>query len=366
MFSVVALLIAFLACPTFALPLQSDPGQSADRAEPAADKISQLKTKAEAGDAQAQVDLGRAYDDGNGVKQSDELAAKWYQKAAEQGNPEAQNILGNMYRAGRGVDQNKEEAVRWYRKAARQKYGNAMFNIGTAYYNGDGVSVDDSEAYAWFVLAQENGSKSADEAIKRMESTLNSWQIDAGLRRIGDLFTNGVDLPKDYAESASWLRKGAERGDKDAQVLLANALINSPIPHDYAGARYWCERAAKQQSPAGEYCLGVIYEQGVGIEKNPKEATKWYLLAAHWGNARAMESVGRIYASGAAGKVDRVEAYVWLVRAAAKGDQPALQAAAKLKAEMDKKELAKAEQQIIQAGIDPKKVNEALSGGSTK
>ena len=346
----------------------SEPGSQAatDGARPATETFSPLKTKAESGEVTAQLALGHAYDDGNGVPQNDELAAKWYRKAAEQGNPEAQNILGNMYRAGRGVDRNKEEAVSWYRRAAWQNYANAMFNLGTAYYNGDGVGIDDSTAYAWFRLALENGNKSADAAVKRMESELNSWQINAGLRKIADLYVNGVDLPKNYAESVSWLRKAAEGGDQDAQVLLANALINGPVPHDYTNARHWCEMAAKQHSPVAEYCLGIIYDQGLGVEKNPKEAIKWYTLAAEWGNARAMEALGHIYSTGQTGKVDRVEAYVWLVRAASKGDQPALQAAAKLKSEMDKKELAKAEQQIIQAKIDPKKVNEALAGVSTK
>jgi uncharacterized protein len=75
-------------------------------------EISQVRARAESGDIGARLALANAYHTGDGVSQSDELAAKWYRKAAEQGNSEAQNILGNMYRAGRGVERDKELALK--------------------------------------------------------------------------------------------------------------------------------------------------------------------------------------------------------------------------------------------------------------
>lgn len=48
--------------------------------------ISELKSKAQAGDASAQYALGAAYEKGTGVEQNDDLAAQWYRKAAERGN----------------------------------------------------------------------------------------------------------------------------------------------------------------------------------------------------------------------------------------------------------------------------------------
>ena len=78
-------------------------------------EVSQLKIKAESGEAEAQVKLAQAYQEGNGVSRNDGLAAQWYRKAAEQGNPVAQNCLGNMYRIGTGVEKNNEAALNWYR-----------------------------------------------------------------------------------------------------------------------------------------------------------------------------------------------------------------------------------------------------------
>jgi TPR repeat protein len=46
-------------------------------------EINQLQTKAQAGDSTAQISLGKAYEDGDGVPQSDNQAVKWYRAAAE-------------------------------------------------------------------------------------------------------------------------------------------------------------------------------------------------------------------------------------------------------------------------------------------
>ena len=48
------------------------------------------KSLAEQGNAEAQINLGRMYANGRGVKQNHQEAVKWYLLAGEQGNAEAQ------------------------------------------------------------------------------------------------------------------------------------------------------------------------------------------------------------------------------------------------------------------------------------
>jgi hypothetical protein len=74
---------------------------------------------AEAGDAEAQNNLGLMYADDRGVPQDDEEAVKWLRLAAEQGDAVAQNNLGAMYAKGRGVPQDKVLAY-------------ALFNLSAA------------------------------------------------------------------------------------------------------------------------------------------------------------------------------------------------------------------------------------------
>lgn len=78
------------------------------------------KALAEQGDANAQINLGVMYYNGDGVKQDKTEALKWVAKAAEQGLACAQYNLGVMYENGQGVEKDYTKAVSWYKKAAVQ------------------------------------------------------------------------------------------------------------------------------------------------------------------------------------------------------------------------------------------------------
>lgn len=54
------------------------------------------------------------------MDQSHTEAAKWWQKAAEKGFANAQVNLGNAYDKGHGVVQSSEEAIMWWQRAAEQ------------------------------------------------------------------------------------------------------------------------------------------------------------------------------------------------------------------------------------------------------
>ena len=57
---------------------------------PSAQELADLRARAEAGDATAQLDLGLMYGTGRGVPQDFAEAVGWYRKAAEQGTALAQ------------------------------------------------------------------------------------------------------------------------------------------------------------------------------------------------------------------------------------------------------------------------------------
>ncbi|HHX2522660.1 TPA: tetratricopeptide repeat protein, partial [Neisseria subflava] len=72
---------------------------------------------AEQGNADAQVNLGLMYANGQGVRQDDAQAVQWYRQAAEQGDAQAQGLLGIAYGSGYGVRQDSALAQEWYGKA---------------------------------------------------------------------------------------------------------------------------------------------------------------------------------------------------------------------------------------------------------
>lgn len=276
-------------------------------------EINQLLAKAQSGDSTAQVTLGKAYEDGNGVPQSDNQALKWYWAAAEQGNAAAQNDVGLMFRLGHGVEQDKQEAVKWYRKAAKQEYPSALFNLGTAYYNGDGVGIDDVAAYEWFLLAQKFGSQPAADAAKRMKEGAAGRSQSAAFEKIGDMYQKGDDLPQSSSKAVDWYRKAAENGEAGAQMKLASLLLQGQnATSNYGEVHRLCEKAANLHFSPGAYCMGQLYEQGLGVERDISKAAKWFGEAANMGLAAGALRVGEMYWNGEGFKQDKISAYEFI------------------------------------------------------
>ena len=83
-------------------------------------KVKQLIQSAQAGDANAQYNLGVLYFDGKDVPQNYLEAAKWYSCAADQGDKQAQFNLGLMCYRGMGIPQNHVYAYELFSLAAEQ------------------------------------------------------------------------------------------------------------------------------------------------------------------------------------------------------------------------------------------------------
>lgn len=84
-------------------------------------ELNKLKTQAEQGDAEAQFQLGRYYDniDGTAAERDIVKAVEWYRRAAVQGHAKAQNNLASCYYHGEGVPENLVEALKWFAIAAK-------------------------------------------------------------------------------------------------------------------------------------------------------------------------------------------------------------------------------------------------------
>ena len=88
---------------------------------------------AEQGNAKAQYNLGKRYEDGDGFPRDYAKAVKWYRKSAEQDNAQAQGKLGNMYSAGKGVPQDDKQAYIWLSIAATRDTEFASMRDWVAY-----------------------------------------------------------------------------------------------------------------------------------------------------------------------------------------------------------------------------------------
>jgi uncharacterized protein len=71
-----------------------------------------LRELADQGKARAQFKLGKLYDDGQGVAQSDAEALKWYRLSAEQGEADAQYNLEVLHFVSQGMAKDDAEAAK--------------------------------------------------------------------------------------------------------------------------------------------------------------------------------------------------------------------------------------------------------------
>ena len=112
----VALLVGGAACAETPEPAQDD-------------SIEALRTRANVGDAGAQVILWVMYATGLGVPQDYAEAVRWYRLAAEQGEAFAQSNLGIMYANGRGVPQDYMVTHMGLNLAGAQSSGDARATL---------------------------------------------------------------------------------------------------------------------------------------------------------------------------------------------------------------------------------------------
>nr|WP_174506718.1 tetratricopeptide repeat protein [Acinetobacter sp. Marseille-Q1620] len=83
------------------------------------------------------------------------------------------------------------------------------------------------------------------------------------------------------------------------------------------------QRAAKAGQPAAQFYLGMHYQYGKDVAKDPKQAFTWYKAAADQGITSAQLNVGRMYADGVGVSKNETLARQYFEKAASRGDNRA-------------------------------------------
>ena len=167
---------------------------------------------AKQGDANGQFATALSYMLGEGVDKDLDEAFRWYKEAAEQDHVAAQNSVGKMYR-DLAVQYKKEKdekrskycdemANRWYLRAAQLGSGNAQRNLGRSFEdeeNEDGVSPDPIEAYYWYSLALKNKTDLEKSDIKNpvSEVTEARHRLEKSLKEENEELINQIQQQVD-------------------------------------------------------------------------------------------------------------------------------------------------------------------------
>jgi uncharacterized protein len=139
----------------------------------------QIKSLAEKGDAEAELQMGLRYSSSAWGVKDDKIAAQWFEKAARHDRVEAQYRYGLALLEGQGVVQDYKAALYWLEKAARQGHAEARFALGDMYHSGIGIKSDLERAYLWFNLAAAQGVDKAASPRDHVVQLLTPNQIAA-------------------------------------------------------------------------------------------------------------------------------------------------------------------------------------------
>ncbi len=125
---------------------------------------------------------------------------------------------------------------------------------------------------------------------------------------------------KDFAQAMVWYRKAADQGLGVGQFDVGRLYQDGlGVPVDYAQALKWYRLAALQGNVAAQTSIGHLYQDGHGVPVDYAEAMRWYRLGARIAFAPAQNSIGVLYLDGLGVSVDYVEAMRWFRLAADQG-----------------------------------------------
>lgn len=126
----------------------------------------EIRNSATQSDAQAKLNAGVRFLNGDGVTIDEVEALSWFRMAADEGNADAETYIGYLYDTGRaGLTEDDEQAIEWYRSAANRGSVAAQYNLGIKYAGGNGVAQDPAVANNWFQRAADQGYQLAQDRL---------------------------------------------------------------------------------------------------------------------------------------------------------------------------------------------------------
>jgi TPR repeat protein len=186
-------------------------------------------------------------------------AYREWKAAADAGEAEAQFDLGVLYAQGMGVRRDLSEAASWYRKAAEQGNAEAAFAMGQMYSRGWGVPRDEADALRWFQMANSVES----------DGPPTDWAV-----------IEGHGIPQDPQQAAFWYRQAADKGHAEAQFNLARLYATGKgVKRDEEQAARWVSASATQGYALAMANFGERCAAGAGVAKDDKRAYFWLTLA---------------------------------------------------------------------------------------
>ena len=135
-----------------------------------------------------------------------EEAARWFRVSAEAGDQTARVDLANLLLHGQGGTDDAIRTREWFEQAAASGDLVAAFNFGVCLAEGVGVERDDRKAAEWL-------RRAADGVVNAQY-----WY--------GRMLVEGRGVDANPEEGRAWIKRAADVGMVEAEVQLAELMLN--------------------------------------------------------------------------------------------------------------------------------------------
>ena len=173
-----------------------------------------------------------------------------------------------------------DDSVAALKYAASQGHPLAQWKLGRMYADGDGVPRDDAQAYSYFSSIVSNFHEDDDDELDRKDLAVVSNAYVA----VGVYALNGLPKAKvepDPARAFAMFQFAAMTfGDPNAQYNLARMLLDGRgCEKDPRQAARWFNLAAEKQHHAAQALLGHMLFFGQGVQQQKGRGLMWLTLA---------------------------------------------------------------------------------------
>lgn len=292
---------------------------------------------AEAGNAEGMLYKGGCYLDGNGVECDTAEAMEAFLKAGEAGSSLGYYFLADCYLNGSySVDSVK--AFEYYKKGAEIEENNslAMCSLAECYMSGIGTETDSAKALSCLYKAYEAGSPKAAGLLGDMhnysracvnataDSAIYYYAEGAKANDVYSCYILGDYLMKygNKENALNLLLTAAKGGSQDAYLMLVRAVLNGDGTESNPEAAYQMLKSVVHvwQNADAYMLYGLMYDFGIGVEKDSILGFAYTDTAVRLGSPNAMQNMAINYLNGNVVECDTTKALELLEKAAEVGE----------------------------------------------
>lgn len=228
------------------------------------------------------------------------------------------------------VLETRKEGVEIIKEQSKQGVERAMYLYGYCWENGICLIKNPKNALSWYKKALENGYSSAESDVSRLEEILANKEPKATKPKISkskNYLAEGIRCynEKDYENACALFKNACAKKDPLAYFFYAvcceYGLGCQKNPED---AFKYYGLAVKSGNENALFYLAQCYQKGFGCEKNSSLALKYYKKSAETGNAKAEYKISRCYKLGDGVEKNLKTAFKWALTSAEHGNLDAV------------------------------------------